>query len=64
MDCIYLNCGNNCFCHAVPIRQGETIVYFKPTEDELKSICKNGEKFSGCPRLNSFEYHVKVAHSE
>ncbi|MCW4042560.1 MAG: hypothetical protein NWE90_02400 [Candidatus Bathyarchaeota archaeon] len=55
MNCIYLNCrGNTCHCHAQPLREHETVFWYKPTEDELKN-CKNPKKWSSCPRYEAFE---------
>jgi len=56
MDCIYLNCrGNECHCHAQPLRKGEVTFWYKPSEEELKDICKESKKWSSCPRFEAFE---------
>jgi len=56
MNCIYLNCDKTpaCYCHAQPIRQGEVVAYYKPTEDELKKYCQI-EDFDSCPRFEAFQ---------
>lgn len=57
MYCIFLNPLNAEFrCHAQLIRSGETgILYYKPTESELKKYCKSTKNFCTCPRLKAFQ---------
>jgi hypothetical protein len=61
MDCIYLNCDHRGigYCHAQPIRKGEAVVWYKPTDEELKNYCRNSEKFGSCPRYMAFEDYLE-----
>jgi len=60
MDCIYLNRDNKGigYCHAQPMRKGETLSFYKPTEDEVKNICTNPK--SSCPRYEAYQYHLEI----
>ena len=64
MDCIFLNRPNSelHFCHAQPIRQGEDIQFYKPTETELKDSCENENNFSDCPRYEAIRDFIKIKH--
>jgi len=56
MDCIYLNClRNECHCHAQPLRERESIFFYKPTENELKELCRDAKKWGSCPRFAAME---------
>ena len=57
MICIFLNPLQSEFrCHAQPIRPGETgILYYKPTQNELKKYCQSSKNFCLCPRLKAFQ---------
>jgi hypothetical protein len=56
MDCIYLNCiRTECRCHAIPMRPNETVVFYKPTEEEMKQFCKSSSNFGICPRFKAFK---------
>ena len=57
MICIFLNPLKSEFrCHAQLITPGETgILYYKPTENELKKYCQSYKNFCLCPRLKAFQ---------
>jgi hypothetical protein len=61
MDCIYLNCmKGKCYCHAAPLRPNEVVVFYEPTEEELKELCKNRVSFNKCPRFEAFRDTFKT----
>lgn len=62
MDCIYLNSrGNQHYCHAQPMKlANEPVVYYPPTEAELKEFCNNGVNFSKCPRFLAMQDTFKT----
>ncbi len=60
MDCIYLICKGECYCHTVLVRPNEPIAFYKPTEEELKEFCKNSANFRNCPRFEAFQDTFKT----
>lgn len=58
MDCIHLNRSReNIDCHAQPIREREPVIFYKPTEEEIKNHCTS-TKFDTCPRFIAIRDYI------
>jgi hypothetical protein len=65
MDCVYLNCSGKCYCHAQPVREREQTIWYKPTDYELKDLCKDSQKWGSCPRFIAMrEYNESIGKSK
>jgi hypothetical protein len=55
MDCIYFS-GSECLAqpHSIAKRP-----HYKPTDEDQKLYCKNGNEFKACPRFTAYQEHVK-----
>jgi hypothetical protein len=56
VECVYLMSGE---CRAQPVLSKET-GYYKPTEEDRKTFCTNRYHMRECPRLQSYEVHLKA----
>lgn len=54
MQCVYLLRES---CHAQPFISTQDD-YYKPTEDEKKDICQDGNRFRACPRLIQYQDYL------
>jgi len=62
MDCIYLN-GDQCraqpYIQEVIGRVGDTMRFYKPTEEDKNTFCKQPD-FEGCPRFKAYQDDLKA----
>jgi len=57
MRCIYFS-GDHCYAHPP-----ENALTYKPTEEEKKNNCENGESFRSCPRLMAFVEYIEAVNA-
>ena len=60
VQCIYLDKDE---CHAQIVGKSpykEESPYYKPTEDEMKRLCKNEKEFLACPRYAGYQNHLRA----
>lgn len=56
VDCVYLFKDG---CRAQPILDKEA-GYYKPTEEDQRMYCRNHRQMRTCPRLQTYEIHLKA----
>ena len=59
MRCIYLD--ENDVCKAQPHNVG---IEYKPEAETLNNLCKHAYDMKGCPRLLTYQEHLKSLKSE
>jgi hypothetical protein len=53
-----------CHCHAQPVRDGEMVSFYKPTDEEIKNLCKEPAKWDSCPRYTTFEKYLEALNTQ
>ena len=60
MECVYFSNGD-CTAQPVEMKMIHRMPFYKPTDEEKKSLCQTKDSFLNCGRFKGYQQHLQAA---